>query len=191
MPDKKPEFVVTDRRKFTEEGELRTEVQNQEQSTAATTAATQPSSSTSSESNIPEHEPLAPPTEAEQVAQKDAYHASGRQIDEVLGKQGRVDPKDFEMSFERLIGSLYMTALIQLGAVHEEGKPVQPDIIGARQTIDTISLLSDKTKGNLTQKEQSMLQNALFELRMAFVEVTNSLTRAPQSPSPAGGRSKS
>jgi hypothetical protein len=94
------------------------------------------------------------------------------------------------MTFERIVGSLYMTALMQLGAVHEEGKPVQPDIIGARQTIDTISLLSEKTKGNLTQKEQSMLQNALFELRMAFVEVTNSLTRPPQNPSPAGGRSK-
>jgi hypothetical protein len=188
MPEKKPEFVVTDRRKFTEEGELRSDTQNQEQS-AASAPVSQPSSSTSTKSSAPEHESLAPPTEEEQVAQKDAYRASGRQIDEALGKQGHVDPKDFEMTFERLIGSLYMTALIQLGAVQEEGKPVQPDIIGARQTIDTISLLSDKTKGNLTQKEQSMLQNALFELRMAFVEVTNSLTRTPQSP--AGGRSKS
>jgi hypothetical protein len=189
MPEKKPEFVVTDRRKFTEEGDLRTEVQDQERSGTSAPAA-QPSSSTSTQYGASEQETFTPPTEAEQTAQKDAYHASGQQIDEVLGKQGRVDPKDFEMTFERLVGSLYMTALMQLGAVHEEGKPVQPDIIGARQTIDTISLLSEKTKGNLTQKEQSMLQNALFELRMAFVEVTNSLTRAPQNPSPAGGHSK-
>lgn len=187
MPDKKPEFVVTDRRKFTEEGDLRSEVQSEER-------ASSPVSATSSSTSTPEihsdHESFTPPTESEQAAQKDAYHASGRQIDEALGQRGQVDPKDFEMTFERLIGSLYMTALMQLGAVHEEGKPVQPDIIGARQTIDTISLLSDKTKGNLTQKEQSMLQNALFELRMAFVEVTNSITRAPQGPNPAGGRSK-
>ena len=187
MPDKKPEFVVTDRRKFTEEGDLRTDVQNEER-------ASSPASVISSSTSIPEshsdQESVTPPTAAEQAAQKDAYHASGRQIDEALGQHGKVDPKDFEMTFERLIGSLYMTALIQLGAVQEEGKPVQPDIIGARQTIDTISLLSDKTKGNLTQKEQSMLQNALFELRMAFVEVTNSLTRAPQGPNPTGGRSK-
>ena len=187
MPDKKPEFVVTDRRKFTEEGDLRTDVQSEERPSSP--ASAQPSSPTSTQAH-PDHESPTPPTAAEQAAQKDAYHASGRQIDEALGQHGQVDPKDFEMSFERLIGSLYMTALIQLGAVHEEGKPVQPDIIGARQTIDTISLLSDKTKGNLTQKEQSMLQNALFELRMAFVEVTNSLTRAPQGPSLAGGRSK-
>ena len=187
MPDKKPEFVVTDRRKFTDEGDLRTDIQNEER--ASSPASAQASSSTSTQAPV-EQESFTPPTAAEQAEQKDAYHASGRQIDEALGQHGQVDPKDFEMSFERLIGSLYMTALIQLGAVHEEGKPVQPDIISARQTIDTISLLSDKTKGNLTQKEQSMLQNALFELRMAFVEVTNSLTRAPQGPSPAGGRSK-
>jgi hypothetical protein len=187
MPDKKPEFVVTDRRKFTEEGDLRTDIHNEERASSAASAQT--SSSTSTQAPA-EQESFTPATAAEQAAQKDAYHASGRQIDEALGQQGQVDPKDFEMSFERLIGSLYMTALIQLGAVHEEDKPVQPDIIGARQTIDTISLLSDKTKGNLTQKEQSMLQNALFELRMAFVEVTNSLTRAPQGPGPAGGRSK-
>ena len=189
MPEKKPEFVVTDRRKFTEEGELRPDAQDQERLATPANAA-QASSSASTPSGPSEQETIAPPTDAEQTAQKDAYHASGRQIDEALGKQGSVDPKDFEMTFERLIGSLYMTALIQLGAVHEEDKPVQPDIIGARQTIDTISLLSEKTKGNLTQKEQGMLQNALFELRMAFVEVTNSLTRAPQNPSPAGGRSK-
>jgi len=188
MPDKKPEFVVTDRRKFTEEGELRSDVKTQEQPVTSSSTS-QTSSSTLTESDAPGPESATPPTEAEQSAQKEAYHASGRQIDDALGKQGRVDPKDFEMTFERLVGSLYMTALIQLGAVQEEGKPVQPDIIGARQTIDTLSLLSEKTKGNLTQKEQGMLQNALFELRMAFVEITNSLTRAPQSPS--GGRSKS
>ncbi|HEX7960772.1 MAG TPA: DUF1844 domain-containing protein [Terriglobales bacterium] len=186
MPEKKPEFVVTDRRKFTEEGDLRPDVQGEERTTSPGPAT---SISTSTEPQA-EQESFTPPTAAEQDAQKDAYHASGLQIDEALGQHGKVDPKDFEMTFERLIGSLYMTALIQLGAVQEEGKPVQPDIIGARQTIDTISLLSDKTKGNLTQKEQSMLQNALFELRMAFVEVTNSITRAPQGPNPTGGRSK-
>ena len=186
MPDKKPEFVITDRRKFTEEGDLRTDVLREE---SASSPASGTSSSTSTQEQT-EQESFTPPTADEQAAQKDAYHASGRQIDEALGQHGKVDPKDFEMSFERLVGSLYMTALIQLGAVQEEGKPVQPDIIGARLTIDTISLLSDKTKGNLTQKEQSMLQNALFELRMAFVEVTNSITRAPQGPNPAGGRSK-
>jgi hypothetical protein len=53
-------------------------------------------------------------------------------------------------------------------------------LIGARQTIDSLSLLSEKTKGNLTPKEQNFLQNALYELRMAYVEVTNAIARGPQ-----------
>jgi hypothetical protein len=180
MPEKKQDFVVTDRRKFTEEGELRSDAPAQEE----------PRVAIKKEDEAPAQEPEPPePTPAEHAAQRDAYDASGKHIDALLGKQGEVDPKQFEMTFERLVGSLYMTALVQLGAMHEQGKPVQPDIISARQTIDTLSLLSEKTKGNLTPTEQNLLHNALFELRMAFVEVTNALTRAPQAP-PAGGPAK-
>jgi hypothetical protein len=55
------------------------------------------------------------------------------------------------------------------------------DILGARQTIDTLGLLADKTKGNLTPGEQNFLQNALYELRMAYLEVANAIARGPQS----------
>jgi hypothetical protein len=40
-------------------------------------------------------------------------------------------------------------------------------------------VLKDKTKGNLSAAEQNLLQNVLFELRMAFLEMTNAITRAP------------
>ena len=43
------------------------------------------------------------------------------------------------------------------------------------------SLLSEKTKGNLTPAEENFLQNCLYELRMAYVEVTNALARPPQA----------
>jgi len=58
----------------------------------------------------------------------------------------------------------------------------RPDIMAARQTIDTISILAEKTKGNLTPAEETLVQNVLYELRMAYVEVTNALTRPPQGP---------
>ena len=48
--------------------------------------------------------------------------------------------------------------------------------------IDNISFdqqLKEKTKGNLTPAEENILQNVLFELRMAFLEITNAITRAP------------
>ncbi len=75
-----------------------------------------------------------------------------------------------------------MTAMLQLGLMQEEGGKPRLDVIGARQTIDTLSLLSEKTKGNLTAAEENFLQNVLYELRMAYVEVTNALTRPPQAP---------
>jgi hypothetical protein len=95
--------------------------------------------------------------------------------------------KELEMTFERFLASLYMTAMMQLGLMHEQGGQPQIDIIGARQTIDTISLLSEKTKGNLSPVEENFMQNSLYELRMAYVEVTNALAHPPQ---PAGTNAK-
>jgi hypothetical protein len=75
-----------------------------------------------------------------------------------------------------------MTAMLQLGLMHEEGGQPRIDLIGARQTIDTLGLMAEKTKGNLTSAEEGFLQNCLYELRMAYVEVTNSLARPPEAP---------
>jgi hypothetical protein len=41
-------------------------------------------------------------------------------------------------------------------------------------------MLSEKTKNNLTPKEQNFLQNALYELRMAYIEITNAIAQGPQ-----------
>jgi hypothetical protein len=78
-----------------------------------------------------------------------------------------------------------MTGMLQLGLMHEQGGQPQLDLVGARQTIDSLSLLSEKTKGNLTSAEQNFLQNALYELRMAYVEVTNAIAKGPQPVSAA------
>ncbi len=61
-----------------------------------------------------------------------------------------------------------------------QGEKPEVDIIGARQTIDTVAMLQEKTKGNLTPQEEGMLQNILYELRMAYLEVTNLLAKPPQ-----------
>ncbi len=63
-------------------------------------------------------------------------------------------------------------------AAPEGGQP-HVDLMGARQTIDIIALLQEKTKGNLAPKEETMLQNVLYELRMAYLEVTNLIAQAP------------
>jgi hypothetical protein len=120
-----------------------------------------------------------PPSHAEQEAQHKEYRASGKKLDDMLTERGHGTAEDFEMTFERLVQSLYVTTMLQLGMMHREGENPQPDIVGARQTIDTLGVLRDKTKGNLTSEEEGLLQNVLFELRMAFLEITNAITRAP------------
>jgi hypothetical protein len=195
------EFKVSDKRLFTSEGELRDSTEEQSGAqTAATAAATTTTavldappaaipktpeqsfavtpSASAPESDIPE-----PPSVSEQQEQHDAYRKSSRDLDSRVELSGH-SAKELEMSFERFMASLYMTAMMQLGLMHEQGGQPGVDVIGARQTIDTLGMIADKTKGNLTPKEQGFLQNCLYELRMAYVEVTNALAHPPQAPAP-------
>jgi len=199
MADKRQEqsgFKVTDRRLFTPEGELRSEaVEEVEPPKPATPIATKaPSSVETAPTPAPvdaedptDREMPIPPTSAEQEAQAAAYRQSSKDLDAQVELNGH-SAKDFEITFERFLASLYMTAMMQLGLMRQQGAQPQVDIIGARQTIDTLSLLAQKTKSNLTPAEESFLQNSLYELRMAYVEVTNALARPPQ-PGPATGTS--
>ena len=186
MPEKKQDsFTVTDRRLFTSEGEARNEVSEEQveskrvpQPQAA--AAPVPEPSPEPAEAMPE-----PPTDAEQKQQADAYLKSAKELDARVELSGH-SSKELEMTFERFMASLYMTAMLQLGLMHEQGGQPRVDLIGARQTIDTLTLIGDKTKGNLTAAEAAFLQNSLYELRMAYVEVTNALARPPQPTSVAG-----
>jgi hypothetical protein len=81
-----------------------------------------------------------------------------------------------------------MTAMMQLGAATHEGQQPQVDILGARQSIDMLGVLAEKTKGNLTPGENRLLDSALFELRMAFLEITQALARQAAAKAPAAGR---
>jgi hypothetical protein len=190
MAEKKQEsFTVTDRRLFTSEGEIRQEVSQEEVSTEA--PAQQSAPPTQQDVVQAQNDSDAPPapTAAEQKEQADAYRKSAKDLDARVELGGH-SSKDLEMTFERFMASLYMSAMVQLGLMHEQGGQPRVDLIGARQTIDTLSLLSEKTKGNLTSAEQNFLQNVLYELRMAYVEVTNTLARPPQTPAASGAATK-
>jgi hypothetical protein len=132
----------------------------------------------------PEHEEemAAPPTAEEQREQDEAYKASGKKIDEMISAAGKAQGGPMEMTFERVIESFYMSALIQMGAIRQDNEPPRVDIIGARQTIDSLNVLQEKTKGNLTDREKTLLQNVLFELRMAFIEITNAVAASATRP---------
>jgi len=203
MPEKekKPEFVVTDRRLFSNEGELRQDVveaeeRREEREREKQEAQQRANDERATQNNVaptpaPPAEPareqpeMPAPTAQEQQASVDAYQASTRDIDarieQEMRKQGRQHTaKDFEVTFDKFVASLYMTSLMQLGLAAPQGAKPEVDLIGARQTIDTLAMLQQKTKGNLTPAEENMIQNCLYELRMAYLEVTNLLTHPPQ-----------
>jgi len=196
MAEKKnePSFTVTDRRLFTQNGELRSDVPEEVEAPKPPAAAVpkEPSPEQKAPQPVPgdgeatlERDMPIPPTTAEQDAQAAAYKQSSRDLDKEVELSGH-SAKDFEITFERFMASLYMTAMLQLGLMRQQNEQPRVDIIGARQTIDTLSLIAEKTKGNLTPVEQNFLQNSLYELRMAYVEVTNALARPPQA-GPATG----
>ena len=200
MAEKKHEqsgFKVTDRRLFTSDGELRSDAAEEVEAPKAVapapvaTPAPQEVAAASATppapvaGETPDREMPIPPTSAEQEAQAAAYRQSSKDLDSQVELSGH-SAKELEMTFERFLASLYMTAMLQLGLMRQQGEQPRIDIIGARQSIDTLSLISEKTKGNLTPVEENFLQNSLYEVRMAYVEVTNALARPPQ-PGPAAG----
>lgn len=80
------------------------------------------------------------------------------------GEEGTVD-------FPTLIMSFASAAMISMGAVPDPMTgAVCRDLAIARQNIDIIVLLKEKTKGNLTREEEALLDSILYELRMVFVQ---------------------
>ena len=85
------------------------------------------------------------------------------------GKGTAADP-DIPIDFATFILSLSSSAAYHLGlAPHPEEDTTCHNLPMAKQTIDILSVLQDKTKGNLTGEEERLLGEVLYNLRMAFV----------------------
>lgn len=189
MDEKQPSFTVTDKRKFTLEGELRDENAAHEPTEEAAAAASAANVVTMPAPEALEEEAQAAPSEdaelpqftAQETADQDAaYKESSRQIDAMLREANPGAGATGVVSFEHIIQSFYVSAMIAMGAGTEPGQKARVDILGARQSIDMLALLQEKTKGNLTPKEEATLQNVLFEMRMMFLEITNAIAQQAQ-----------
>jgi hypothetical protein len=212
------EFVVNDRRKFTAEGEARPDAPPSEpkaprpetllkpdapdefnsarltETPAQTGPQAVPDHTPEPTAEIPNPDEAPAPTaeQAEQAAR--AYEATAERLDTAIRATNPGMEPIPPMTFERVIQSLYMQALIQLGGTAAPGEKPQVDILGARQTIDMVAIFAARTAGNLSPSEDNLLQSALFELRMGFLEVTQALarqaqTRQPGAPTPPSGPS--
>jgi hypothetical protein len=195
MPEQTKPFVVTDRRKFTMDGELRPDADpSPEREERASTpvqppaAAPEPQPAAASPETASEPELPPPPTAEENDQARRAYEMTADRLDTAIRSANPGMDHPPAMSFEQLVQSIYMTSMMQLGAATHEGQQPQVDILGARQSIDMLGVLAEKTKGNLTPEETRLLDSALFELRMAFLEITQALARSAAAKAPAGAR---
>jgi hypothetical protein len=198
MSEQNKPFVVTDRRKFAMDGTPRpdadpsTEREPRESEAAAAPRPIpepvkaeikeEPANSIENVADLP---PAPTAREIEQV--NDAYQQTSERLETAVRAANPGMDRPPEMSFEQIVHSIYMTAIIQLGGVTNEGEQPRVDIMGARQSIDMLSILAEKTKGNLTPEEAKLLDNALFELRMGFLEVTQALARSAATRAQGGG----
>ena len=165
--EKQPEFKVTDRRRLTSEGDRREGAEDTPRSEPEPTPpsppprpAAQPAGPTPS---APAPSAPAPSAKAEQAARKYADAGTG------------IGP-----SFDKIVVFFTQTAMLQLGLLTTDpSQPLEPDLLGARDTIDMLALLADKTRGNLTPGEQRLLDSSIYELRMAWMELNRKYSKPP------------
>ena len=92
------------------------------------------------------------------------------------------------MEFMHLLDRLVQTAMMYAGAM-DNGAERRVDIVGLRQMIDLIGVLDEKTRGNLTEQEEGLLRNTIFQLRMTYMEIVKmieqqAMQKAPGAPGP-------
>lgn len=168
MPNEKQapkELKVTDKRIFTPEGDIREEfkqeIQPADPQPAAAASAPQPQAP-------PREEKAAPPrTEERRQREREDPHNSRTMADKAMNPGS-----PFTNFVEPLIAQAYMS----LGMLRNPYQPqAKIDVGAARQMIEILTLLKDKTKGNLTPDEDDFLDTHLGELKLAFVQRTKSI----------------
>lgn len=184
MPESNKPFVVTDRRKFTTEGDLRPDAersprdQEQEPSRPAAPETPKPFASEPPPREFHDDDSIPAPTPEQAEQSRFAYEQTADRLDTAIRAANPGGDHPPTMNFDQLVQSIYLTAIMQLGGATPEGQKPQVDILGARQSIDMLAVVGEKTKGNLSSQETKLLESALFELRMAFLEITQAFARS-------------
>jgi hypothetical protein len=198
-----PKFEVIDRRKYKAEEEEREAAQTpapaavpapepvKEEPRVGPKLVTESSREDALGGDELETELPPAPTAEETREQKFAYDASAQRLEDLVRAQNPAVGPQPAVTFDHLVNQFYVSAMIQMGAGTQEGQRPRVDILGARQTIDLMGVLAEKTRGNLTEAEDRTLQTVLYEVRMAFLELTNMISlqsMQPPAPPPPGKR---
>lgn len=139
MSEEKKDFVVKDRRIFSQKADEKKEDDEKKEEKAAASAAEEPT---------------------EQVSQE-----------QTTAEKREEEPQLPEINFPTFVASLNASALVHLGVIDDPavGKKSK-NLPMAKQTIDILSMMEEKTAGNLTKEEEYMLKNVLYDLRIMYVK---------------------
>ena len=131
----------------------------------------------------------APPTAEETRQVAAAYTATAERLDTVMRATNPGGEHLPPMDFTRLVQSVYMTAMMQMGAGTPQGEQARVDLLGAKQSIDMLGVIAEKSDKSLESQERKLIESALFELRMGFLEMTQLLARQAAAKQGAVGAS--
>src|SRR3954468_11501486 len=168
MSDKpKSEIKVTDKRIFTAEGEIREEFKQEIR--PADPLAAKPAEKPAEKTPAPAE---AKPAERRQSANPEPPPGGERRNKSIADKaQNPGTP------FADFVEPLIAQAYVSLGMLRDpSGQKPKIDVAAARQMIEMVTMLKDKTAGNLTPDEDDFLSTHLGELKLAFVQRTKGLT---------------
>jgi hypothetical protein len=142
MTEEKKDFIIKDRRIFAEENQDQKDDDQQEE--------------------IPDE------TAADTSGTQDSEEATT-----AAAEEGEPDTPLPEINFSTFIFSLNASALVHLGAIEDpaSGQKVK-NLSLAKQTIDILNMLEEKTQGNLNKDEENIMRNILYDLRIAYVKET-------------------
>ncbi len=146
MSEEEKGFKVKDRRIFTDD--------NKEAEAKDEGAQTQPATDKGAQA-----QPSTEKTGESEAAEPSKTNASEEQ------------PQFPEINFPTFVVSLNASALLHLGAIEDPttGQKAK-NLPMAKQTIDILSMLEDKTAGNLNNEEKNLLKNILYDLRLMYVK---------------------
>ena len=144
MSEEKKDFEVKDRRMFSEDGQ---KAESADAETSAADKAEEQAASSDEETRKTEAPEPSPVDESDQ------------------------QPPLPEINFATFVVSLNASALLHLGAIEDPttGK-TDKNLPMAKQTIDMLSMMQEKTEGNLSEEEENLLKNILYDLRLMYVK---------------------
>lgn len=118
-----------------------------------------------------------PRAASEDKDQKRAEEARAREeFDKAASQEGREQGRPLpEVTFATFVFSLSSSALVHLGEIPEpETKNTRVDLAMAKQIIDTLGMLEEKTRGNLEPDEERLMKSVLYDLRLRYVQKSRS-----------------